>query len=749
MAVEFALEQLERRVFLSVSSISPAGVITAIGTDGNDTITVGLAEGNASTLTVTVNGSTDSYTLSQVTEIDVYGLGGNDNISVNQVAGPLHVPVMFSGGAGCDTLTGGAGPATLLGGLGADRLVGVSSSDYLSAGHGADGVVDQDGTNCTLLGGLGANTVSGSGASDHIVQGPNPISSRPGGVQQFQPDYVANSGVNSNIFLGTASGYSPAQIRQAYGLGSPTQPIDNDFGQGQTIAIVDAFSNPTVFSDLTTFSQQFGLPAPTASNFQIVTPSGSPASNTDWGTEIDLDVEWAHAIAPQAKIILVESSTNYGFDLFKAVQTAASMVNQAGGGVVSMSFGSAEDTTNDPTYDAMFQSFPTVSFLASSGDVGAVVSYPASSQLVTAVGGTTLPLDIDGNRIGDETGWADSGGGLSTLYTLPPSYQANLTYPVAGVATTITTRAAPDVAWVADPNTGAAVFDASGDGTNAGWLPGGVGGTSLSSPSFAGFVAMANELRHALGESVLGARLTQQLYSASAADTSGNGGANLNFNDILSGNATDAATGAINYAGPGYDLVTGLGSPNCPTLLTTLASSNVPFVSNTFTYSAEYFVANSTAGSTTVITAPEIPSDLVGTGTVEGGNQINLLFTESTASLFQPTGTYAAPPTIAITGGDAGTGGAAINNVVLYVAPDGSISGFGLFVASGVTGEVEGTPTTSGAFNLQFSGRETVDSSGVAHIDVSFWTIDTNGVRLTTSPFGARAQDVLVGQLGD
>jgi len=305
-------------------------------------------------------------------------------------------------------------------------------------------------------------------------------------------------------------GYSPAQIRVAYGLPSSG-------GAGATIAIIDAYNTTTIWNDLTMFSNQSGLPPPTNSNFEVhnMSTTLSPA-NSDWATETCLDVEWAHAIAPDATILLVEAVNNTRSSLLSAIDYATS---QPGVVAVSMSWGSAEDFSIK-NYDPHFNK-PGIIFFASSGDngSGSGVSWPACSPNVVAVGGTTLNLNTDGT-VASETAWSGSGGGVST-FEPRPNYQTSygLTYAK---------RAVPDVSYNANPSTGVSVY------CNSSWYK--VGGTSAGAPQWAAI--------HALGLSATNINL----YQKAKLDYSSY------FRDITSGSNGNLAT-------PGYDLVTGLGSP--------------------------------------------------------------------------------------------------------------------------------------------------------------------------------------------
>ena len=221
--------------------------------------------------------------------------------------------------------------------------------------------------------------------------------------------------------------YAPGQIRTAYQVNSlPNQ----DQGAGETIAIVDAYSDPKIVSDLATADAYASIPAPPS--FTIINQNGEtsplPSGNTSWGVEISLDVEWAHSIAPAANLLLVEANSSSLSDLLKAVDTAASYPGVA---VVSMSWGSSE-FSSESSYDSNFTTpagHTGVTFVASSGDSGGVVEWPAASPNVLSVGGTTLSLNSN-NTWKSETAWSDSGGGVSR-YEPSPSYQSGLGYSKA------------------------------------------------------------------------------------------------------------------------------------------------------------------------------------------------------------------------------------------------------------------------------------------------------------------------------
>jgi hypothetical protein len=338
------------------------------------------------------------------------------------------------------------------------------------------------------------------------------------------------------------TGYTPAQIRHAYGFDQVSFSGAAADGTGSTIAIVDAYDDPNIANDLHRFDVAFGLTDPPS--FTKINQNGStgglPRANSGWITEIALDVEWAHAIAPGAKILLVEAASNSYSDLMTAVNTAR---NSAGVDVVSMSWGGSED----PSQTAFDGTFTTpnghtgVTFVASSGDSGAPTSYPSSSPNVVSVGGTTLFLTANGTWT-SEIGWSGSGGGISSIES-QPAYQKGI------VSQSGSFRTNPDVAYDADPNTGFGVYDSYNNGTRTPW--GQWGGTSDAAPQWAALIAIADQGRLRAGAGTLdGATQTlPMLYAMSAAD----------FHDITSG----TSSGAPQYsARPGYDLVTGRGSPN-------------------------------------------------------------------------------------------------------------------------------------------------------------------------------------------
>ncbi|MBV8126401.1 MAG: DUF4082 domain-containing protein [Planctomycetaceae bacterium] len=372
--------------------------------------------------------------------------------------------------------------------------------------------------------------------------------------------------------------YTPAQIQQAYGFNSIALN-----GSGETIAIVDAYNDPNIQSDLNTFDSEFNLPATTVTRVSETGTTSYPASDPTGGWELEesLDVEWAHAMAPGANIMLVEaSSTSFG-DLLTAVQYGASHAN-----VVSMSWGGGE-WSGETAYDTSF-AHAGVAFVASSGDDGAPAEWPAASPNVLSVGGTALTLGA-GNVWSSEVGWSGSGGGTSA-YESQPSYQKGV------VTQTSTARATPDVAYDASPSTGVCVYDSVPFEGGSGWWE--VGGTSAGAPQWSALLAIADQGRALSGQSALNSTSPQQVMSILYDNPT-------DFHDITSG----TSTGTPNYsASPGYDYVTGLGSP--------IANLIVGSLDGTSTASYDKLVLAA-------------PTNLVASASAVSSTQINLTWTGS------------------------------------------------------------------------------------------------------------------------
>ncbi len=372
--------------------------------------------------------------------------------------------------------------------------------------------------------------------------------------------------------------YTPAQIRAAYSL--PSLPSTNasvssaqaaQLGAGQTIYVIDADNDPNVAAELAAFNSKFGLPACTVTPvavtaslplapapstgcvFSVVysTSNGAMAStappySSSWQPEIALDVQWAHATAPYARIILIEAPDASTASLAAAVGLA----NAMGPGVVSQSFGAAEGGYTS-YYDPIY-SVANMTYVAGTGDSGEAVNWPSVSAHVLAVGGTSLTYS-GGAR--SETVWSGTGGGISA-YTATPAYQ---TLAVPG-STRSAFRNVADVTFNADPNTGQYVALMPQGSATVAWYS--FGGTSLATPQWAGIIAIANAERAQAATAPIGASQSTLYGLATQPATYAS-----SFLDVKTGSDGICTTC---YAGVGYDLPSGLGSPNVASLLTAL-----------------------------------------------------------------------------------------------------------------------------------------------------------------------------------
>jgi subtilase family serine protease len=337
------------------------------------------------------------------------------------------------------------------------------------------------------------------------------------------------------------SGYSPAQIAAAYGFNLIGT---NGNGAGQTIALVEAYGSPTIQSDLDTFCSTYGIPK---TSVAVYYPQGRPPANSGWAAETMLDVEWAHAMAPSARIVVIVSKDAAINNLLAAVNYAYTTVKAS---IVSMSWG-LKDFSGASVYDTYFN-HPGMSFVASSGDTGAQTDWPACSTNVLGVGGTSLIVNSN-NQITAETAWSGSGGGVSSYVPLP-SYQVGFNNNSG--------RGIPDVSYVADPYTGVAVYLTDPVTRVAGWYV--YGGTSAGAPQWAALLAR----RNSLGNGSTTTAINPILYAAAKTNYAGL------FRDITSGSTGFPAV-------TGYDLATGLGSPIAQNVATLPSPSASPTPSPT------------------------------------------------------------------------------------------------------------------------------------------------------------------------
>jgi outer membrane protein assembly factor BamB len=449
------------------------------------------------------------------------------------------------------------------------------------------------------------------------------------------------NGGAANGTIGNNGAYDPSYLQSAYNVASAA--LTHGGGAGQIVGIVDAFDDPNVASDLAFYRSFFGLPAcatgPVSSQatgcvFQKVNQSGGtsyPTTSRSWSTEISLDVEMVSAICPKCQILLVEANTNLLSDLGAAVNEAVAL----GANVVSNSYGSTEYSTENADSAAYF-AHEGIAVVASTGDSGFGVQFPAASPLVTAVGGTSLTqLTNSGTRNGSETAWSGAGAGCS-VFEPKPSWQQD---------TGCANRAVADVSAVADPNTGVWVYDTYG---GSGW--GIEGGTSAAAPIIGSFYALAGKI------GATGDKLASYPYGSPSA-----------LYDVTSG--SDANTCSPAYlcsAGSGYDGPTGLGTPggtpNSIAAFSPPGSSggpSAPVISS-------FAPSSGSSGTSVVITG----QGFTGTTTVGFNGTAATTFTvdsDSTVSATVPVGATSGPITVTT---PAGTATSSTSFTVTTAEPD-------------------------------------------------------------------------------
>jgi len=420
---------------------------------------------------------------------------------------------------------------------------------------------------------------------------PTPKSQKPFSMLQWKYSYL--DGIRANT-IGSARNGDPLPVAVPYPSGAYA-PVDiinayrfnqlptNANGQGQTIALIEGGDSKTILTDFVAFCQRYNLPYDTnnLSNTLSIHYANTNAAflsdpTNDWTGEMQLDAEWAHALAPAAKLVVVVGTLpglgSYGGTNTNGLDPVQYAVTNLGASVVSMSYGVWGTNGTEPTgtEDAVYQT-PGVTFVASSGDSGAgttanqsitALIQPAASPFVLSVGGTSLYYNSTNKQVSQEVVWnnwsagvalyggAGGGGGVS-VYNDIPSYQ---------VGWNVTTgRGVPDVSLVADPYTGVNIY------VNGGWIT--EGGTSLSAPCWAGLIACRKSFLVSQGKTEK-AFFNSVLYNSARKNYSGF------FRDIRWGNNNTLSSNGYT-AGVGYDLVTGLGSPYAPSIVAIPYNNNI------------------------------------------------------------------------------------------------------------------------------------------------------------------------------
>ncbi|MCO6003565.1 putative Ig domain-containing protein [Actinoallomurus purpureus] len=504
-------------------------------------------------------------------------------------------------------------------------------------------------------------------------------------------DVTARRGIQPNL---APSGFGPTQLQSAYALPSSSA------GSSQTVAVVDAYDDPNAESDLATYRSQYGLAACTSASgcFKKVNENGGsslPSADSGWAEEESLDLDMVSAVCPNCHILLVEATQPSTDDLGTAVNTAVSL----GAKYVSNSYGGSEDSSDTST-DSSYFNHPGVAITVSSGDDGYGVEYPAASQYVTAVGGTSLS-QASNSRGWSESAWSGAGSGCSS-YDPKPSWQTD-----SGCSR----RSVADVSAVADPNTGLAVYDTYQTG---GWLV--VGGTSASAPIIAGVYALA-------GPPASGAYPSSYPYAHSSA-----------LNDVTSGSNGSCSPSYLCTAGSGYDGPTGLGTPNGVTAFGSGSSGgNTVTVTNpgsqTSTVgtavSLQIHATDSASGQTLTYSATGLPAGLSinastglisGTPTAAGTSSVTVTVKDSTGASGSASFTW----TVNAVGGGCSSPGNKVTN-----------GGF----ESGTTPWT----TTSGVVSASGSGETAHTGSYLAWLDGYGSTHTDSATQSVTIPAGCKA----------
>ena len=542
-----------------------------------------------------------------------------------------------------------------------------------------------------------------------------------------QPGPAASSGPTGETPSSLSCVYQTGTT-PAYGCPVNSTNYDNPAGGSKVIAIVDAYDYPTAASDFNTFSTTFGLPTtgcdgtPADSCLKVVYAAGSkPKANCGWAQEEALDIEWSHAMAPNAQIILVEAASNSNTNLMDAVQVASGLVANAGGGEVSMSWGSSEFSTED-TFDSYFTG-AGVAYFASSGDSGGKVIWPSASPNVISAGGTTVNRGSNGNFT-DETTWSSAGGGPSA-YEPVPSYQSAI-YSLSQILGN--SRGTPDFSFDANPASGVSVYDSTSCQGLSGWLV--FGGTSVAAPSLSGIVNLSGNFS---GNNGVQNVLYQNYSSVSATGTSSP--YTGDFFDVTSGSA------GTYPAGYDWDFATGIGSDRG---LTGMAGGTSSPGFSLSAPSSGLSVTQGSSGSSTITVTPSggftgnvslsvttslptgmtvgfSPNPVSITGTSSASSTMTVATTSST-----PAGTY----NLTVTG----TSGSLSNSTSVAVTVNPSTSGGSFTISaspfSASQGSSGNTTVTVGALS-GFTGTVNLSVSGLP--PQSSGNFSSNPVTLTST----------------
>ena len=634
-ACRSVVETLEQRMLLSSGiGLGEDGILSIEGTEGRDVVRVRKTPGSRwQQVRVSLNGEHQDFLKDAIKGVNVELLGGNDRFQVVGLSARFDVPVTADGGAGDDQLQSGDGDDVLLGGPGNDLLQGGNGDDQLDGGEGRDKVIGANGVD-EVAGGLGR---------DRLVRTPGyddrDLFNRVG--RDLVRDRIEHAMVPhfpTLTYTGDPGGYTPQMIRDAYGFTDLEDRGDDLRGRGQAIAVVVAHHAPDAKSDLNTFSREMGLPKLRSGQFKVLFPSGRrPLFDEDWAAEAGVNLQMAHAIAPDADLVLIEAESAGGADIEEAMARGIKYLNKNyGGGVMSLSTGFAAESANQIIFEQIVTSprARNVTFVAASGlqplhppppdpvlnpIVSNVAGWPSNSPNVIVVGSSTLYLDSAGFRVPGITptfGGGGGGGGTDVSLDVYEEWTDDINncaeFPVIpggeaaywdGTALQVENnygqslvfdtpffqqergvppggRAVPDLVWHGDLRLGVSYYSSTGFEGNSGWFVS--GGSSVGAPSFAGLLAIANQLRADKGKRPLGNTALQKIYRL------GDRGPDAYFNDLTFENGG----GLGHYLGQagcpiapdqnvlqadgapladGYDFASGWGSPNAHTLIPALA----------------------------------------------------------------------------------------------------------------------------------------------------------------------------------
>lgn len=454
----------------------------------------------------------------------------------------------------------------------------------------------------------------------------------------------------------SAGAYIPTDLRSAYAV--PAAPA----GAGQTIAIVDAYDNPYAETDLAAYRSRFGIPPCTTANgcFRKVNQDGQPgpypAGNVGWGQEIALDLDMASAVCPSCNLLLVEATSNNFSDLGVAVDRAALM----GANTISNSYG-AREFAGETSYESHYR-HPGVAITVSSGDNGYGAEFPSASQYVTSVGGTRLYRSSTA-RGWAETAWSGAGSGCSQ-YIPKPAWQHDAK---------CANRTIADVAAVADPNSGVAIYDSYGSAGGANWYV--FGGTSVAAPIIASI--------YALGGSAQKLTYGDQPYAHTDA-----------LNDVTQGVNGSCGGTYLCIAGTGYDGPTGLGTPRGTGAF---GGSDGSTGSTTTT---------STSTTTTTTTLPPTTTTSTSTTTTAPATTTTTTAPATTRTTAPVSGQPSAPTSVGAA--QAGSPGVLVSWHPPTARGCGAITGYRLYRSTS-----SGTETFLVAVAAQYTYQDTSATSGV------------------------------------